>query len=405
MRILLLLALWSVSGAAFADETIRIVGGTEDRTDVLVRVALEASNPLIGKPVEVTDGSGTKYLAQTSAKGGLMTPGAELVVLLPTLEAGSKVELKARIAAAAPSAAFSYSEKEGMLPEIDFAGKPAMKFFNTPLDETSKEARSKTFKVYHHLFDDTGTVQLTNGAEGRFPHHRGLFFGFNKVTYKVDGKDRQADVWHCNKGESQSHDKTLLTETGPLFARHRVEIGWHGQDKAVFATEVRELTVWRLPKGRSIDFASQVSTKLDAVRLDGDPQHAGFHFRASQEVEAKHTKETYFLRATGKGEKGTEVNWPANKAAIDYPWNAMSFVVGDARYTAVYIPHPDNPKQERYSERTYGRFGCYFEYTATPEKPLNVRYRLWMQKGETTAAACDMLKAQFAKPTMGQSVK
>lgn len=392
MRTLAILGLL-LSIPAFADEPFTVAGSAADRTDALIRLPLAATSPLIGKSVAVADSTGKTYLAQVSAKGGLLTPGAELVVLFPVLKAEVKFEVKARVVADPVGPAFTYAEKEGALPQFDFGGKPVLKFFNTPLDESSPAARSKTFKVYHHLFDETG-VQLTNGPEGKFPHHRGLFFGYNKITYAVDGKDKQADVWHCNKGESQSHDKTLLAEVGPLFARHRVEVGWHGQDKAVFATEVRELTVWNLPKGRRIDFASRVSTELPKVKLDGDPQHAGFHFRAAQDVEARHAKETYFLRATGRGEPGTEVNWPANKTAVNYPWNAMSFVVGDKRYTAVYVAHPDNPKEERYSERTYGRFGCYSESVVTPEKPLEVRYRLWMQAGEMTAEACEALRKE-----------
>ena len=33
----------------------------------------------------------------------------------------------------------------------------------------------------------------------------------------------------------------------------------------------------------------------------------------------------------------------------------MSFVLDGKRYSVVYLDHPDNPKEARQSERTYGR--------------------------------------------------
>ena len=67
------------------------------------------------------------------------------------------------------------------------------------------------------------------------------------------------------------------------------------------------VTQGRPAAGRSTSRRTLTALK-DKVRLDGDPQHAGFHFRANAEVE-KTKNETYFLRPDGKGEKGKEVNW------------------------------------------------------------------------------------------------
>ena len=59
----------------------------------------------------------------------------------------------------------------------------------------------------------------------------------------------------------------------------------------------------------------------------------------------------------------------------------MSFVLGGKRYTVAYLDDPGNPKEARFSEREYGRFGSYFEYTIEQDKPLTVNYRLWLQEG------------------------
>ena len=84
------------------------------------------------------------------------------------------------------------------------------------------------------------------------------------------------------------------------------------------------------------------------------------------------------------------MNWePKGRRAVNRPWTAMSFVLGVQRFTCVYLDHPDNPKEARQSERSYGRVGTYFEYDLTKDKPLKVKYRLWVQEGEATAEQCD----------------
>ena len=65
------------------------------------------------------------------------------------------------------------------------------------------------------------------------------------------------------------------------------------------------------------------------------------------------------------------------------------------RYSVEYIDHPNNPGEKRYSERDYGRFGCYFEYDLTPEHPLVLNHRVWLQEGEMTAAKAAALRDAF----------
>src|SRR5205085_10413354 len=122
-----------------------------------------------------------------------------------------------------------------------------------------------------------------------YPHHRGLGYGFNKITY---GDGKTADTWHCppadpkkNKTENYiEHVKTLSQEAGLVLGRHRVLINWHGSKTDIFAKEEREMTVYAVPGGTLVEFASLLKTTDGLVKLDGDPQHAGFQFRAANEV-------------------------------------------------------------------------------------------------------------------------
>jgi hypothetical protein len=265
----------------------------------------------------------------------------------------------------------------------------------TPLDESTKERRMATYKVYHHVYDPQGTKFVTKGAGGLYPHHRGLYYGFNRISY---GDGKRADVWHCNRGESQSHEGFLASEAGPVVGRHLLAVDWHGQDGKVFAKEQREMSVYNTPGGLLIEFASRLSSQVGPVKLDGDPQHAGFQFRASQEVPDKTAKQTYYLRPDGKDKPGSYRNWPGNKSHANLPWNAMSFVLGLQRYTCCYLDHPKNPKEARYSERNYGRFGSYFEATIDEGKPLDLNYRVWLQEGEMTVEGVSEYSNNFVEP-------
>ncbi|MCI0684396.1 MAG: PmoA family protein [Gemmataceae bacterium] len=283
---------------------------------------------------------------------------------------------------------------------------PVLRYMGAAFDDSSKEARDRTYKVFHHLYDPSGKRLVTNGGhsdlkpgESRkllFPHHRGIMFGFNKCTYG-DGLKNKADTWHCTGDAHVAHEKTLGKEAGAVLGRHRVQIGWHGAKKERFAVEERELTAYHFTKGTLIEFASRLKTTGGPVKLDGDPQHAGFQFRASNDVADKTAKQTYYVHPDGKGAPGATRNWPQDKSMVDLPWYAMSFVLADQRYTCCYLNHPKNPKETRFSERDYGRFGGYFEYTLTEQTPLVVNYRLWLQNGEVTPEKARELYDAFVK--------
>ena len=76
----------------------------------------------------------------------------------------------------------------------------------------------------------------------------------------------------------------------------------------------------------------------------------------------------------------------------------MSFGLGGRRYTVAYLDHPANPKEARFSERDYGRFGSYFESTIDEGRPLTVHYRLWLQEGLMRPEDVAALSHDFIDP-------
>jgi hypothetical protein len=419
-------ALTASAGAAETKITIVVEAGKRDREQTTLCVPLslpkdQAENRDVGVQY-LKDGKEDELVGQMTLPS-LLTENVkpkegevrrDLYVLLPPLRAGKSLTLhfdpsEGRVY----TPRFAWMEKKGKYQELFVPVKPVMemlRYMNAPFDDSTKEKREATFKVYHHLSDPDGKNMITKGPGGLYTHHRGLFYGF-KATYGPEGNRITADTWHCPppSGDPKKpsmeahleHEKLLSHEAGVLLGRHRVQIGWFGRDKERFAVEERELTVYRPAKGLMVDFVSKLTPVKGTVKLDGDPQHAGFHFRASDEVAvaAKDKKSgTYFLRPDGKGEVEKERNWPADKSMVNLPWNAMSFVVGGKRYTAAYLDRPTNPKDARYSERTYGRFGSYFVAECSDRKPLTVAYRLWLQEGEMTGAAVQEKSADFVEP-------
>jgi len=317
--------------------------------------------------------------------------------ILPSLARGAKLELRAVLRDAPEPNDAGAAARVAWVPEADrfaelrLGRRPVMRYLCEPFDPAR---RDETYKVYHHLYDPAGTMLVTKGPGGLYPHHRGLFYGFNRVTYPGGS----CDIWGCGSAY-QSHEAFLAEEAGLVLGRHRVAVDWHGKEGHVFAKEQRELTAYATPGGTLVEFVSRLETTGGTVRLDGDPQHAGFHFRAAQAVADGDQKLTYYLRPDGKGGPGETRNWTKDHPEhANLPWNAMSFVIDGRRFTALYIDHPANPKEARYSERTYGRFGSYFEYDLDEHHPLVARYRVWLQDGEMTVDQCAALAAALVEP-------
>lgn len=414
-QMLCFLTVWSLTWwvtpvpAATKSLQITVASGKEDRTNVPVRHAITLPAALAeAKSVVLKDADGRSLAGQLTAPGLLAksastsggTAQRELHFILPSLKAGKPVTLQATIATEAPAKVegFVWQDTSGETTELRFGNRSVLRYVYKALDDSSKENRELTYKVYHHLYDPSGKRLVTKGPGGLYPHHRGLYYGFNRISY---GNGKKADTWHCTGDAHQSHQGFLATEAGPVLGRHRVAIHWHGPKKEVFAKEEREMTVYHVPGGVLVEFASRLRSTVGKVQLDGDPQHAGFQFRADNEVAdqvKQKQKLTYYLRPDGAGQPGETRNWPGDKGHVNLPWNAMSFVLGGKRYTAAYLDHPSNPKEARYSERDYGRFGSYFVFELDETKALEINYRLWLQEGEMTVPDVAAGTASFIQP-------
>jgi hypothetical protein len=415
---------YSVAAEGKAVLEITVEAGNHDRVNVPVCAAFnEPPIQTVLGPFEIDLNTGAVWngdelvpatqlpvsLLGTAMRG---ERSCELVFIVPMLEAGKSATFRIDAQSIEPrpprnnrsfERSFQWIESGVGETDLELASrninKSVLRYVHPLLDETDAKTRELTYKPFHHVFSPDGKRIVTKGPGGQYTHHRGLYFGFNRITY---GDGLKCDVWHCGKPAHQAHEKILAADGGVVSGRHRLQIGWHGAQGEKFAEEQRELTVYNVAGGQFIEFASIVSTADgNPIKLDGDPQHAGFHFRADNEVSEKTKSQTYYLRPDGRGKPGETRNWDAKKRepkAVNEPWKVMSFVLGDTRYSALYLDHPNNPKEARSSERDYGRFGSYFEYEITKDKPLRVNYRLILKEGEFTPEEAARLSADFTDP-------
>ena len=387
---------------------VTIAAGAHDRHDTPVRIPLRYQSSS-AKPqfVRLTGPDGTAIPAQLTLPRLLATEqcGCEVHFILPHLKAGESLPLTATITSESPPAeeGFAWHDHPGDHADLVVGSRPVLTYYYHPLDETSASSRERTYKVFHNLFSPRGDRVVTNGLPPddpttiHSPHHRGLFIGFNDISY---GDGKTANLWACTNGAYQEHDRFLSAEAGPVLARHHMVIRWHGEDKQPFIEEERELTAYNVPAGRLFEFASRLKSLSGPVRLDGDPQHAGFQFRAHNDVDAKTSRETIYIRTDGVGKPGETRNWDpqSRQGPVNLPWNGMSFVLDGQRYTAAYLDHPRNPKDALFSEREFGRFGSFFGYTIKEDHPLNIAYRVWLQEGLMMPEQIAALSSDFVEP-------
>ena len=299
------------------------------------------------------------------------------------------------------SAQYLWTETAGKYLDLTYNARPIARYVYEAIDESSPARRDETYKPFCHIYKPGDKEQfLTKGAGGKFTHHRGIYYGFSKISYTDrDGKaHNNVDTWHCRKAH-QIHRKFSAQEASADSAHFTSVIDWIGDDGQVFATEARTMRFSLTGTDIVVNFESTLTASVPSLRLDGDPQHAGFHFRAHNDVNELSQNATYYIRpGSGIGQPGIAINWSAktdNDQTRDLPWKGMCFSLQNNNYTVAYLDHPGNPKPARASERQYGRFGTYFATDVIPEKPLSIRYSLVIRQGEMTVEEIEKLSKDF----------
>ncbi|MCE9608710.1 MAG: PmoA family protein [Chthoniobacter sp.] len=230
----------------------------------------------------------------------------------------------------------------------------------------------------------------------RYPHHRGIFIGWNKITSDLGS----FDLWHFNNGGRMALVKLTKLEGGKDSATIVATIEWRGGAKDatggdLLLTETRTLTVSR-PAAKTTQVDAQFV--LQAARdlsLGGDLQHAGVHFRASASVVPRAGETAYVWEPDLAGKDG-------KVASKDLKWARYTFPIGTRWYHATELNAPTNPVEEL-SWRDYGRFGFFFKKELKKDETLAIKYRFFTELAEgVTAKPTDEQRAVWRKGAQAQ---
>ncbi|MCA8951168.1 MAG: PmoA family protein, partial [Planctomycetes bacterium] len=110
----------------------------------------------------------------------------------------------------------------------------------------------------------------------------------------------------------------------------------------------------------ALDVLMFLRAEHGAVKLDGDPQHAGHQFRALQQFaeEGDDAPKVHYVRPPDAVAHDNDV-W------TDCAWIAAVLPLPEGSVTVLRIEDPRNgapgPWQPTWSTRAYGRFGAMFE--------------------------------------------
>lgn len=398
----------SVSRAAVIEPegdwpAVEVRGGKADLKDVPVRATVRV-------PDLPADARGVWVVPAGGEKGGEPVWGqvmerlgtdAVVVWVAPEIKAGARTKWEiAPVTAGCGLAGFVWqNDARGWLDLI--FNRRAVSRYMLKRDTSSAARAHETYKPYHHVYDRNGLKFITKGPHGLYTHHRGIFFGWNKVQFKGRGYD----LWHMNSGEVQLHRKFEDMTAGPVLARSVSIVDWKTADEGDVILVERRESVWYRQSAPTLALADFTLTVRAAapVVLGGDPEHAGFQFRASNAISGRDDREGSETVALGNN-RGAEYLFHADgvdpKKDRGLPWVAMSYVLDGAPYSVVHMSHPDNSKLAVYSAyRDYGRFGSWAYVELGDRASVTFKYRLWITASAMPSREeCAARYAAYAAP-------
>lgn len=241
----------------------------------------------------------------------------------------------------------------------------------------------------HPIYGLDGEVLSEDFPPGGHFHHRGLCWAWPQV--KVDG--RLTDPWDL-RGIRARFRKWIERQSDGQVANLAAEDDWVLDEQKVVATEVVRIRVQKATDvGRAIDFEWRVEAKGSPIEIAGRKK-AGYGGLMLRFPALQHTAIT-----TDQGPQKTDAN------LRPCAWADLSSRFGkdDKLSGAAIFLHASHPAPVGWTLRYYGFLNPAWpgmtSVTLEPGKPIVLRYRLWIHRGDAVAGAVGQAFEKYRSET------
>lgn len=397
------------AGPAVAAETVVRVTCHPDNAKVATPVVIglegvDAGKNLPAGVIMVEEGTAKRVAGQV-----ITGPGRSLCFIMPPREMGGGVRTF-RITEDRPGpAGLTVSDKDPDRLVVSELGKPVLAFVRNPILKKGVPGRYRRMGYLHPVYDLDGTVLTDDFPRDHF-HHRGVSWAWPRVTYA----GHLYDMWHIADIKRRLR-KVLSTEAGPVCAVLRINNEWaiedhptgdakdRGYQKPPVVDEKVELCVWSADKtARIVDVFLTLTALKGPVSIGGrhtqSKGYGGFNCRFAPR------KETVLFGPNGRQ--------PDVVNKVPMAWSDLSakFDSGNPRVSGMAMfDSPSNPGfPSGWSNRTYGYLNPAWpgldKYVLEPGKPLRLRYRVYIHRGDVVAGKVVFAQRSFVHPPSGTIV-
>jgi hypothetical protein len=272
-------------------------------------------------------------------------------------------------------------------------GKPVLFYQRTPKSLDGKYTRSN---YIHPLYDLDGGVISEDFPKDHL-HHRGIFWAWHQLLI---GDKKVGDAWEC-KNFSSDVTSLKISRLNPKVIRMVVTADWKsplwldaaGKEKPY----VRETTTIDVHAAtdttRALDFHIRLVALEDGLRIGGSDDEKGY---SGFSPRIRFPRNLRFAGPNGSVE-------PKNTAVDAGPWIDMSgkFGESDAISGVAMLSHPSLPE---FPSKWILRNKTSMQNAAYPgrvpvliprEKPLDLRYRLIVHRGDEKQANLAKLQSEY----------
>ena len=268
------------------------------------------------------------------------------------------------VSAVAAEPGFEMRDQPGQYLDVVYGGRTVARYMYA----FDSDRWDETYKPYLHVMNADGDQPITKGPGGQFPHHRGIFIGYNRLAW--DGSNY--DLWHM-RGTPQVHQEFTEKQADADLARFTSVVHWNTEDGQTLLEEHRTFLFHptELPELVKVDVRSTLKAVAGDIRLNGDPEHAGVQYRPANELDRSQSRYLF---------PSEDANPKSDK---DLAWAALRYVLDGHTYTVVQMNAPANPQGTVWSAyRDYGRFGAFPVADISAGETLTLDYRFVVMTGD-----------------------